>query len=50
MNVGKLKGPEKVLQIAGKHKFQEHESRDLLYIITMLLMYFILLGEAASLR
>jgi hypothetical protein len=33
MNIGKLKGPEKVLQMAGKHKIQEHESRVLLYYV-----------------
>jgi hypothetical protein len=32
MNIGKLKGPEKMLQIAGKLKLQECKSRVLLYV------------------
>jgi hypothetical protein len=35
MNTGKLKGPEKVLQMTGKRKLQEHKSVVLLYIITV---------------
>jgi hypothetical protein len=31
MNIGKLKEPEKMLQMVGKHKLQEHKSGGLLY-------------------
>jgi hypothetical protein len=34
MNVGKLKGPEKMLQMMGKCKLWEHKSGVLLYFST----------------
>jgi hypothetical protein len=37
MNIWKLKGPEKMLQMTGKCKLQEHKSRVLLYYFRLIL-------------
>jgi len=39
MNIGKLKGPEKKLQMTGKHKLQECKSGVLLYLKWILMRF-----------